>query len=784
MRTVILGAAAVLALAIGAAQPAAAVTPGDLDAGFGSAGLVTTAITEYGDDRANAVAVDGSGKTLVAGGSNGSFAVARYNTDGTLDTSFSGDGITTVSFGAGVEGAAHAVVYDHDADAIVLVGSVRPPFDLGGQSAGDIAVARLNDQGNLDTSFDGDGRLTVDLGDNDDAWDAAIQPDGKIVIVGGWVLRLTTSGALDTTFSTDGKASADFGAGIVGGGQDVAIDGAGMIVVAVTTWDAGNDSDFGLARFESDGDPDPTFGTGGTVVVDTGDDAEAAEVLLTGDGGIVLAGTRFTADVGDLALARFTASGVLDDGGDGPGGTGYGGGDGLAGVDVGGNDRAWAAVVGGGDAVTLAGTSDSTNAGQWALARFDSDGVLDTGGFGGGDGLVTTDFGTSTVDEALGAALQNDGRLVVAGASVVQTAWDFVPGDAIVARYTTDGALDSTFSGDGRAETRMGHAFGDVGNGVAVQGDGKIVVAGAGIDEAGADDEDTTLTRYLPDGELDTTFGTGGKVVADLSAVDGIDRATAVALQADGRIVVAGWVASGIERDVLVARFNADGTPDPSFSGDGRVTVNFGGMDFANDVAIQPDGAIVVVGEGGAGLVVARFTSSGADDTSFSTDGRFSDPVMHHGEGVTVQSTGQILVVGGGDGQVPGDVEDFVVARYERDGDPDLMFGAGTGSVKTDFGSSINIDQALDVTVQVDGRILVAGLTGRPDTPIADCGGEAGMNIAVARYLPGGGLDSSFSGDGRQTTDIAVDTPYAVTVQPDGAIAVAGRATSDLALTR
>src|SRR6188768_2002106 len=186
-----------------------------------------------------------------------------------------------------------------------------------------------------------------------------------------------------------------------------------------------------------------------------------------------------------------------------------------------------------------------------------------------GDGKQTTDYGGA--DAAAAVAMHADGKLVVAGTS---------DGNFALARYGADGALDPSFSGNGLVTTDLGGT--DDGQGVVIQTDGKIVVAGGS-------EGNFALARYTTDGGLDPSFSGDGRQTTDFGRED---RATAVALQADGRIVVGGNSGS----DFALARYDANGGLDTSFSGDGKQTTDFGGTDSSNDVAMAADGAIVVVG--------------------------------------------------------------------------------------------------------------------------------------------------------------------------------------------
>ena len=220
----------------------------------------------------------------------------------------------------------------------------------------------------------------------------------------------------------------------------------------------------------------------------------------------------------------------------------------------------------------------------------------------------------------------------------------------------------------------------------------------------------------LPPGDLDVSFSGDGKQTTDFG---GSDAATAVAVQADGKILVAG----SSDGNFALARYGADGAPDPSFSGDGLVTTDLGGPDTAQDVAIQADGKIVVAGSSGGNFALARYTAAGGLDTSFSGDGlQTTDFGAAAGAtAVAIQGDGRIVVGGASGG-------DFALARYDAQGALDTSF-SGDGKQTTDFGGS---DSANDVAIAANGAIVAAGTHA--------FGGAA--NFAVARYTPGGALDT------------------------------------------
>ena len=235
-----------------------------------------------------------------------------------------------------------------------------------------------------------------------------------------------------------------------------------------------------------------------------------------------------------------------------------------------------------------------------------------------GDGLVTTNFGSAPgrAEIVRGITVQADGKIVVVGESL-GTNFDFA-----LARYNPNGSLDTTFSGDGRVITNFGGD--DVAFDVVVQSDGKIIAVG---EKCGIDGRcDLALARYNTNGTLDTTFSTDGKVVKDVNGSS--NGGVAVAMQPDGKIVVAGYASRTGTTDFAIYRYNTNGTLDTTFSGDG-VSVGFFGVgrtDFARELVLQSDGKIIVVGwsanESGNDWAIVRLNANGTADTTFSGDGR------------------------------------------------------------------------------------------------------------------------------------------------------------------
>jgi uncharacterized delta-60 repeat protein len=236
--------------------------------------------------------------------------------------------------------------------------------------------------------------------------------------------------------------------------------------------------------------------------------------------------------------------------------------------------------------------------GGFALARYNPNGSLDTSF--SGDGKQTTDFGCCA-NVANAVAIQANGKIVTVGSTDANSGGDFA-----LARYNPNGTLDTTFSGDGKQTTDLG-GRGSVANAVALQANGKIVAAGVG---GGGTHPEFALARYEPNGSLDPAFSGDGKQTTDFG-MGAADAANGIAIQGDGKIVTVGRASGGSTGDdFAIARYNPNGTLDVSFSDDGRNRTNFGAsgaFDGANGVALQGDGRIVAVGDGNGEFALARY---------------------------------------------------------------------------------------------------------------------------------------------------------------------------------
>jgi uncharacterized delta-60 repeat protein len=414
-------------------------------------------------------------------------------------------------------------------------------------------------------------------------------------------------------------------------------------------------------------------------------------------------------------------------------------------------------------------------AGTWLLA---APGDLDP--TFGSAGQVLTDVPVPfCCEEGNAIAIQPDGRIVIAGSVFDSSNTQAADNDFALARYTPDGQLDASFGNGGLVVTKFFTNSSDQAKSIAIQSDGKIVVAG--VTQTGGTSY-MAIARYLPNGQLDTTFHSDGK--ADLEFGNRSSEAWAVAIQSDGRIVVAGraWDNFTGDSDFALSRLNADGSLDLDFGVFGSTTTPFLDQadlsdpfqqpyDVAQALLLQPDGKIVAAGYSNlwpdffGDMAIVRYTTTGAIDTGFGTAGTGKVRIDFNGihdevTGAALQPDGGIVLGGFARNAVGGLRWEFALARLDANGIPDPAFD-DDGRVTT------RIDpfdaQGTDLGLQADGRIVVAG--------------NHGNNVALARYRTNGALDTSFSSDGIATTDLGgLEAVSALAIQADGKIVTTGRA--------
>jgi uncharacterized delta-60 repeat protein len=403
-----------------------------------------------------------------------------------------------------------------------------------------------------------------------------------------------------------------------------------------------------------------------------------------------------------------------------------------------------------------------------------------------GDGRVTSNF-TKWDDFGKAVARQADGKIVVAGDVVELNDFEHYPA-FILERRKPDGALDRSFGNDGRVITRwfrgeLTHAGASA---LAIQADGKIVAAGFvyGTFGGGCCHTRIALARYRADGTLDPTFGGDGRVTTSFTPGLGLGpEAHDVAIQPDGKIVAVGNVYPTESKSTgtfALVRYNPDGTLDSTFGGDGRVVTDMtSGEDVAVAVAIQADGSIIAAGKVAplngvdTAFGLARYEPNGALDSTFGEGGQVTTDFTtgpDRAEDVVLQADGKVVAAGAASA-IPLHGR-FALARYNTDGTLDTSF-SGDGKVATNFSSKS--DMASAVAVQATGKIVAAG-----GASASRKGGSLAF-FALARYNADGTLDTSFSGDGKVTTNFTNSRDWAldVAVQANGRIVAAGIAGYD-----
>jgi len=408
--------------------------------------------------------------------------------------------------------------------------------------------------------------------------------------------------------------------------------------------------------------------------------------------------------------------------------------------------------------ILVAGSAlDRTIGFDFTVTRFNADGSLDTSF--ANNGVFRHDF-TGSDDHGWGIVLQPDGKIIIAGEAYLGVFNDEVDTAFGLIRLNSDGTFDSSFGTNGIVITNFFASL-DSATEVALQPDGKIIATGyvtpGGVNVAGA--YDFALVRYNPDGSIDTTFGTDGRVITDFNGLG--DRAQTSVLQPDGKIVLAGWVyttiAGGI--DFGLARYNPDGSLDMTFDSDGKVVTTFGNNldELARGIALAADGKLVVAGDfynpppvvgqsGHRDVAIARYNPNGSLDASFDGDGKFvyDSNLSDRNEGaqdVVVQPDGKILFVGDSHlivNAVPGvSDQDLLIGRLNGDGTFDNSFGSG-GRTLTDFGifdppgppnygSGRTAEVMLSATIglQGDGKIIATNDSRRSTNS---------RRLAIARY--------------------------------------------------
>jgi uncharacterized delta-60 repeat protein len=744
-----------------------------------------------------------------------------------LNPKFGTGGVVTTNFGN--NDFASSILTEPDGK-IVVVGTDTPNTF----GAGQIALARYERDGSLDESFGSGGKVLTLIGASDFAGGAVIRPDGKIIVDAAEVINPTTfqTENLLVQYNRDGTIDTSFGNGgsVVTSnlvpshqGNGITLSPQGQIVVVGSS---PSFSSMEVAEFNPDGSLNAGFGSGGIASVSSVQGTptnnvpigeffpSGGAVTVDSEGRVLVAGAATPLGVPagpQAALYRFNPDGTLD--------KSFGTKGSITSVFGITSFLADAVLVRPNGQIVVAGNAgDPANPGNlvFAVEQYNPDGTPDLKfGF---DGLVGTRIPNTALDISVrvSMAIQRNDDVVVVGNTLTPNT--FVGGFAM-ARYTPDGNLDPSFGSSGLVTIFPGNSV----VGVAETPDGNLVVAGSSGDPV-TGKEDFVVAEYLgrqgnpgfvpppspptgpqspsgASGQLDPAFGTGGVVTTSFG---GNEFETSMATQPDGKIVVVGNefgpnFAGPLE--IIVARYNRDGSLDQSFGSGGSVFTLVGANDFFGSVAIGRDGKIVVAGvetdstTNLTNILLVEYNSDGSLDQSFGSGGivttslpngqnfLFGPPPFGDSQGnaLAITRDGRIVVVGSSSGGTA--ANGLVVAEYDRHGQLEQDFGTGglvvTPSFTDSAGNTFTGPAALAVTVDQRGRIVVGATALDPSngfSPIA----------VVARYKANGDLDFGFGFQGAVTsvfdgpsTNVFVPggiSANAVAIGNDGEIIVAGNA--------
>jgi uncharacterized delta-60 repeat protein len=724
------------------------------------------------------------GKIVVVATSNNDIGVARLNSDGTLDTSFGTAGKITVDVGGGVDKARDVSIL---ADGKILVLS-----ESSNGTDSDFGFVKLNSNGTLDTSFDGDGKLMVPVFGSDTPYKMAIDPNNKIVAVGSiqsdmGIIRLNADGTFDSTFSGDGKFTQSFGNN--DGANSLMLDATGGIVVAGWTG-TGNTA---VMRLSQTGTLDTTFnGTGSKVFSDPGYD-QATSLAIQADGKIIVGGYGYDGvNLGVFILRRLNSDGTLDNNFS-PGGSD---GNGVLRASSGSGRWMSSLALQADGGIVATGSTGST----FGLLRVTADGTPDSSF--DGDGWAFYDLGPDT-EQGVQVLVQPDGKLIMLGINNKASG-----AEATVIRINQDSTRDISFN---PSSGGAGGSSDEVMTDIATAPDGSVYGTGwstgnfGGVTNQG--DEDAFVTKYSPSGSTIWTRMLGSTAR---------DRGLSITTSSDGSVFVAGLTDGTLDgnvnqsRRVFVSKFSADGStawtklsgavvPTPvdfkrmglSTSADGYVYVGYSttagfdgqaasgvgidsfltkmntsdgstvwtsisgaaGVDRVADLEVGSDGSVFTVGEENGNGYLRKFNSAGTIQfTSIMQGGSVQTKTNRTQTNIAIGSDGAVYASGNfGDGT--GETRVKYLTKYFADGSIAWTKEFDAGAIK-------------GMTVGTDGSVY---LTGYSDQTVNGDAAPGGADVLVLKFNADG------SDGGRRTINLSgSDVGNAMTVGIDGSLYLGG----------
>ena len=692
------------------------------------------------------VVVQSDGKIIIGGSLNFDVVLMRYNTNGTLDTTFGTEGIVSNDSDTTTRNM-QDFVQQNDGKFLVL-----SDFNSGSQ---DYRVLRYNANGTVDTAFGNNGSITTDIGDTEFSKTIAIHSDGKFVVggttLGGasstfsiFIARYNSNGTLDSSFNSNGKKV--IATSVFNDFLNVALQEDGKMLFGYTSY-VSSSPKLKLIRLNTNGNYDTTYGTSGvaTFTAPTNFGNGSKKFKIQADGKVFVFVNSSTivnnASNNNLLMMRINANATLDTSFNGSGFQEFSF---FTNNDIGSDFS----LVG--NQIIVSGNTEETLVlNKIGVAKFNSSGSLDLSF--GTDGKSLYYFPYEAYDESKCSTVQADGKIIVAGMSNVnQTSI------LSVARYHTDGSIDTSFGANG--VFKLNTQIYDAVNSVKVDGNGKILLA---------TDLNATVIRLNSNGTLDGSFGVSGfavittafsstadiKVLADnsilvagrvvstvnnvssfnfmlakldangnmvssfgsngittLSATPNFDELLLVDTQADGKIVTVGtFVNANNDSQIVIFRTNANGVLDTTFNTSGIFVIGIpSSADTPKGLQIQADGKILMANtyNSGSNTLLFRVNSNGTLDTSFDTDGvvYFDTNLINTIEAVKILDNQQILAVGAsGIGST-----NFTVLKLNSNGALDTTFGTN-GYVNSNFNGDYAF--ASGIAVSSANTFIVSGTT-------------------------------------------------------------------------
>lgn len=561
-------------------------------------------------------------------------------------------------------------------------------------------------------------------------------------------VRPSSAGSLDPTFGTGGTV---FGTipGFHPYDIGIALQSDGKIILVGALTGPDSTSDFAVARLNPDGTTDGSFGTNGLVGIsyDTNAQEMAVAATVQPDGKIIVVGlAEFGSPSWDFAVARLNQNGSLD--------AGFGNG-GKVKINVGGADYVSDVALQSDGKIIVVGKSRPTPNDDGSIIRLTTNGQLDTS-FNGTGKVIIPIGGGSTNDSLNSVLIQTDGKIVAAG---------YGGTDLAVLRFNSNGTFDTTFDGDGKVLTAIG-AHSTVANSVAVQTDGKLIAGGTGNSGSGGQ---AAFVRYNPNGSIDTTFGTNGKILVDAIPSEQT-LITTVLVDSDNRMLALG-ASRGFS---VMMRFQPNGVLDPEFGVGGKLIIRT--ADSTSDISdgiLQPDGKLVVVGGGSSsnnyGISAARFLmekmSVSTAPFDFDGDGRTD-------VGIFRPSVGQWWWTRSSDSEVQavtfGSASDSIVpVDFTGDGKTDVgLWRPSTGEWFvlrsedfTYYAFPFGADGDIAMPADYDGDGKADAAVFRPSTGMWYINRSSDGAVTTTQFGAAGDRPVTADYDGDGTDDIAVFRP-------------------------